>query len=148
MIPKFRGKRYVLSASSFCIDSGEWVYGSLVTLGKRAFIVPFPGITPSIDILVLADIAEFIEVDPATVGQFTGRLDINDKEIYFGDKIRLISEIENEFKRFEGWHIGWNNIESFISLISPDESDSIPLWTFDYKAFIGVNGGTDASKNT
>lgn len=67
----FRGKR---------VDNGEWCYGDLIHNG-------FDGTSRTLQTGIAAHGCYPIEVIPETVGQFTGRTDVNGVKIWEGDLI-------------------------------------------------------------
>lgn len=108
---KFRGKR---------IDNGEWVYGSLLETDKGKYIVPTGTKEVSINGKRHIHWDDLIEVDPETVGQYTGFKDKNGKEIYEGDlfkplhhsvkSVGVIKFVDGQYLIIWRGNTDWNNL--------------------------------------
>jgi uncharacterized phage protein (TIGR01671 family) len=76
---KFRGKR---------LDNGEWAYGDLTHYEDQVWIGMDDGRPEH-------------EVDPSTVGEFTGITDLNNKEVYEGDIVCRYEQEEGDTLAFQ-----------------------------------------------
>jgi uncharacterized phage protein (TIGR01671 family) len=120
---KFRGKR---------LDNGEWVYGNYVFDGKHYITQP------------LSASHRLIEVDPATVGQFTGLPDKNGKEIYEGDVLGAGDRIINV--KWNGPCGCWDTY--LISYNGPRSSNGISAseWEFRAEVIGNIHDNPELSK--
>lgn len=88
---------------------GEFVYGSLVKIADRCFIIPICDTCHSSEGYTGGTLyfTYWYQVDPATVGQSTGLKDKNGVEAYFADRLKDSKGIEYEIVWADAFAAFW-----------------------------------------
>lgn len=109
-------------------DSSRWIYGYYEKYGDRHFIRD--GKTSGL-----------FQVDPDSVGQFTGLRDVYKEEIYEGDVVIDKPNVKNGWKGV----VRFGDTGFFLDPRSPSERGLFELWERDRLVIVGNIFDTELS---
>jgi hypothetical protein len=116
---KFRGKR---------LDNGEWVYGYYQAgKGEQPHVISWWTVHQWED--EISDVIDVDEVDPATVGQYTGKQDFDKTDVYEHD-------IVMDFVDGVYYLVIWDD-ETTSYMLAPDKGEWMDFVTFEEQAYMG-----------
>lgn len=114
---KFRGKN----------SEGKWIYGDLANTDNRLYIFNKDSF----------DSCDRYEVDPETVGQFTGLKDLNEKKIYENDFVEFTTFDYNSTEKQRKGIVGF---EGGCFVINTNDDTMYILLQFDTECSVEVLG--------